>query len=281
MELTQLFYFKTVAENNNMSVAAEKLHVSQPALSVAIKKLENELGTTLFKRNKNKIFLNSAGKTALTYAEEILGKVEEMKKALEASSGISLGFCDPGPMRFFMPLIQKAYPDKEIAFEVFEETQNPSDLLLSRKYSAIVTLNKLNHPDMISIPFAKESLLLSVPKNHIWAKRESVCLHDENNFEMVVYCSSGAYIRSLSPFLEWLKKEHNVQIYDDYFVFRQILAQKEFLTLTTRLVHTYRNDGEDRVVIPLTDSGIEGRYYISSLRTRFKELSFIHKVCKV
>ena len=55
MELTYLYYFKVIAEKENMSRAAEQLHVSQPALSKTISKLEKSLGVTLFERKKGRI----------------------------------------------------------------------------------------------------------------------------------------------------------------------------------------------------------------------------------
>ena len=58
MELTYLYYFKVIAEKENMSRAAETLHVSQPALSKTISKLETSLGVTLFERKKGRISLS-------------------------------------------------------------------------------------------------------------------------------------------------------------------------------------------------------------------------------
>ena len=61
MELTYLYYFKIIAEKENMSRAAEQLHVSQPALSKTISKLEKSLGVTLFERKKGRISLSPIG----------------------------------------------------------------------------------------------------------------------------------------------------------------------------------------------------------------------------
>ncbi|MDO5387510.1 MAG: LysR family transcriptional regulator, partial [Pseudomonadota bacterium] len=79
MELTQLRQFKILAECSSMTQAAEKLHISQPALSAALKKLEDELETPLFERKRSRMILNDAGKLALTYAEAIIEKADEMK----------------------------------------------------------------------------------------------------------------------------------------------------------------------------------------------------------
>ena len=114
MELTQLLQFKTIAECKTMTQAAKKLHISQPALSTGLKKLEEELGVQLFERKKNNIILNKAGEIALDYASSILNKAEELKNTFrqfaKENNIINLGFCDPGPMRFSAPILQKKHP---------------------------------------------------------------------------------------------------------------------------------------------------------------------------
>lgn len=276
MELTQLLQFKTIAESNSMTEAAERLHISQPALSAGLKKLEEELGIQLFERKKNKITLNKAGEMAFTYACAILGQAEEMKNAFrqyaKENNVLSLGYCDPGPMRLSIPLLQKAYPDINISAEILADDANALNNLLARKYDAVITLKKLEHPDIISIPFAKEALMLSVQKDDPLAKETSVCLHQHTDREIAVYRIYGAYEREIKIFLNWLETSINITVYTDYFVFRQMLEHKKVLTFTTRLVQLYRNDG-DRVIIPLEDEGVSATYWISYHRTNKKLLS--------
>ena len=277
MELKQLLYFKTVADCGNMSAAAEKLNISQPALSTAVKKLEEELKTRLFDREKSKISVNDAGRLALTYAEAILGKSEEMRKTfhtyIRQDRLLVLAFSDPGPMRLSVPLFQKAHPQTDVSAELLADENNLENLLLEHKYDAIISIRRPEHPEIITLPFAREKLLLSVPASHPWAKRKSVCLEREQGEQMAVYCGEGAYIRQLEPFLKRTAQRHLLKIYDDYFVFRQLLEQKDMLTLTTRLVSQYRHDGDGRVIIPLEDKGIAALYLLSFAQSGKRLLS--------
>lgn len=109
------------------------------------------------------------------------------------------------------------------------------------------------------------------------ASEPTVCLHREKDLEMAVYCGSGAYIRQLEPLLRWLSERHTVEIFRDYFVFKQLLDQKNVATFTTRLVQRYRYDGENRVVIPLTDEGIAANYWLSFLKGSEKRLAPLQK----
>lgn len=276
MELTQLLQFKTIAESKTMTEAAERLHISQPALSSGLKKLEEELGVQLFERKKNKISLNKAGEMAFTYACAILRQAEEMRNAFrqyaKENNVLSLGYCDPGPMRFSVPLLQKAYPETDFSSEIMPNGDNALNDLLSKKYDAVITLKKLEHQDVISVPFAKEELMLSVQKDDILADKASICLKNHTDREVAVYRIHGAYEQEIKQFLDWLETASNVTTYTDYFVFRQMLEHKKVLTFTTRLVQLYRNDG-DRVIIPLEDDGISATYWISYRRANKKRVA--------
>ena len=85
MELSQLRYFKAVAEIGKISEAAEALFISAPALSTSISRLERELGTQLFDRTNNKISLNVQGRILLKYVNRIFSELEGAKLELRQS----------------------------------------------------------------------------------------------------------------------------------------------------------------------------------------------------
>jgi DNA-binding transcriptional LysR family regulator len=90
MELRHFRYFVAVAEEENVSRAALKLHVSQPGLSRQIRDLEDEIGFSLFERSAKSVRLTKAGKVFLSEAREVLLHAEEaVKKARAISGGIS------------------------------------------------------------------------------------------------------------------------------------------------------------------------------------------------
>ncbi len=276
MELTQLLHFKTIAECKTMTEAAERLHISQPALSSSLKKLEEELGVALFERRKNSLFLSNAGLTALDYAGKILAQAEEMKNTFKQYTKegtlLSLGFCDAGPMRLSVPLFQKSYPHLSVSSEIAADDKNILNNLLFRKYDAVISLEKLEHQGVVSIPFAREELMLSVAVDDVLAKEKSVCLHRHTDREIAAYRIFGAFEKHIHAFLDWLNTLPTVTVYTDYFVFRQMLEHKKVLTFTTRLVQLYRNDGE-RVVIPLEDEGISATYWLSFLAGNKKRIN--------
>lgn len=245
-------------------------------MSTGLKKLEEELGIQLFERQKNKIALNKAGEMAFTYACAILGQADEMRNAFrqyaKENNLLTIGFCDAGPMRLSVPLLQKENPDLNISSSIIPDDTTVLNDLLSRKYDAVISLEKLEHQDVTSIPFAKEELMLSVPKDDELALKNSICLKNYPDRELAVYRIYGAYERKIDDFLKELEQRKNITVYTDYFVFHQMLNHKKLWTFTTRLVQLYRNDGGNRVIIPLEDKGIAATYWLSYIQTNKKHV---------
>src|SRR6267142_362762 len=88
MELRHLRYFVAVAETENVSRAALKLHVSQPALSRQIRDLEDELGFLLLGRTGRSVRLTESGRTFLIEARAVLQRAED---AVKAARAVALG----------------------------------------------------------------------------------------------------------------------------------------------------------------------------------------------
>src|ERR1700741_4580777 len=87
MELRHLRYFVAVAEEENVTRAAARLHVSQPALSRQIRDLEDEIGFLLLERSAKAVRLTEAGRTFLTEAKAVLQRAEDAVKAARAKAG--------------------------------------------------------------------------------------------------------------------------------------------------------------------------------------------------
>ena len=105
MELRYLLYFKTVAEQQSFTRAAEKLRIAQPAISQQIKTLEEELEVKLLVRTKRSVKLTAAGHAFLREATEILDRVErsrvEARRAAQGETGaLSIGFFKTGSFLF-------------------------------------------------------------------------------------------------------------------------------------------------------------------------------------
>ena len=91
MEIYQLRSFAAIAETGQLTRAAEKLHVSQPALSAQLKALEEELEFTLFERTSNGMVLTAAGKRLLVDADKVLAAAQNLQNHARALKGDVVG----------------------------------------------------------------------------------------------------------------------------------------------------------------------------------------------
>ena len=91
MELTQLRYFKKVAKTEHITKAAEELHITQPALSRTISRLEEQVGVRLFDRNNNKIRLNSFGYVFLKRVERAFSELDDGLKEVSDMYSLDKG----------------------------------------------------------------------------------------------------------------------------------------------------------------------------------------------
>jgi len=91
MTLDQLRTFRAAAQLKSFTRAAERLHLTQPAVSAQIVVLEKEFRVKLFDRIGKTVVLTEAGQIMLTSAEEILGHIQTMQQAFEDLSGLGRG----------------------------------------------------------------------------------------------------------------------------------------------------------------------------------------------
>jgi len=274
MELTQLIQFKAVADYNSISLAAKQLHISQPALSTMLRKLESELGVALFDRTRNKITLNEAGTITLGHVNKILQQADNMKSDLHdyvlRSSHIRLGFCDPGPMWYCVPHLSVI--GTPIYYDCYSQAAHEEVLLLNNSYDIIISSEKLEHPELASRLFILEKIYLSVSPSHPLSAEKELSLKDPRITSIFRFIVNGAFIERQQPFWESVKGHIHLTTTNDYFLFCQTIKDPSIITSTTKIVRHYRNDGPDRILIPISDPEMEISYHISYLKNKERNL---------
>lgn len=145
LELYQLEQLLAVSDCGTLSGAAKRLHLSQPALSRSMQRLEADLQVPLFIRRKNKIELNDNGRMAVDYAQKILEQTQDMVSRIQAFERsrrtILVGSCAPAPLWEIPPLLSNLYPDMTISSEMRE-----NDVLLQKLKDNVYQLIILPYP---------------------------------------------------------------------------------------------------------------------------------------
>ncbi len=185
MELRHLRYFAAVAEEENVSRAALKLHVSQPGISRQIRDLEAEIGFPLFERSAKALRLTAAGKVFLTEAWEVLlHATAAVKKAREVAKGrsgeIHVGYA-PSLTVQILPLLLRAFQGEFPQVRVALHDLSSEEMLTqlgSRKLQVALTVRppaKLLR-GLAFVELARYAMVVAVAPGHRLAKLKAITL---------------------------------------------------------------------------------------------------------
>src|SRR5215831_19072430 len=185
MELRHLRYFIAAAEAENVSRAALKLHVSQPALSRQIRDLEEELGFSLFERSAKSVRLTDAGKTFLSEAGAVLRRADEaVNRARAIATGIStelhVGYA-PSPTARLMPPTLRAFQAQFPKVRVRLHDLSTEEMLAGVREGKleVAILVRPARKMLRGLRFeelTRDRMCLAVPPGHALARRRSVAL---------------------------------------------------------------------------------------------------------
>lgn len=196
MELRHLRYFIAVALEENVTRAAEKLHVSQPALSRQIRDLEEELGFALLERTAKSVSLTEAGTVFLEEASAVLERLEQgIKSAREVSLGesgeIHVGYAPSLTVRILPPTLrsfQSAFPNTKVKIHDLSSEEMQKGLRSeSLDMAFLLETDAHRLPGIKFEALKKERLKIAVPNGHRWAGLDSVALSEMAGESLVGY----------------------------------------------------------------------------------------------
>ncbi len=270
IELYELRQFAAFADAGTLLEAAEILHLSQPALSRNMKKLEEELGVSLFSRRKNRLELNENGKYVLTLAKELLADADSLVEKAQAydrkNRTISFGVCSWAPSWLVSPLLGSLYPNKMLQTEIAEEK-----LLLSGLENGTYQLIALSHKpegeQYAAKVCGKESLMFALPKGHRFIRRKSLSFAEMNGENMILMNDIGFwnFVRTEKmPDSRFLTQS-------DRFSFNELVRSSTLPSFTTDLAKKYFGTEDIRVEVPISDPEASVTYYLICLKSARKE----------
>ena len=203
MELRHLRYFVAVAEELNVRQAAKRLHVSQPPLSRQIHDLEDELGTMLFDRSKQKLALTPAGESFLREARQILSHVQRAAQLAQATSRgeagqLSIAILPPIGGLFLPPAIRafrKRFPVVDLTILNLPPHEQIAALMDRRIDMGFVPLPVVElNPAIEFEPVREVELMVALPPDHRLAKQHRLTLRKLAHEPFVMLKRSSAVL---------------------------------------------------------------------------------------
>ncbi len=261
IELYELRQFVAFAETGTLSEAAEILHLSQPALSRNMKKLEDDLGLTLFERKKNRLKLNENGNYVLELAKKLLYEADSFAtKARDfdrRNRTISLGTCAPAPIWRLAPLITNVFPHMSLQTEMNQDARLLADLL-NNVHHLVVTHKKPDGEPYFWKECMKESLMFALPRGHKFARRKSLSFSEMNGENMLLMPDIGFWdfvTTDKMPDSRFLTQSDRIS-------FNELIQASSLPAFTSDLAEKYTEIPSGRVNIPISDEDSTVSYYL-------------------
>ncbi len=200
MTLTELRYIVAVARERHFGRAAEKCFVSQPTLSVAIKKLENELGVTLFERSAAEVAITPVGTRIVEQAQRVLEETDRIKHLAEQGKDdlagpLRLGAIytiSPYLMPQLIPLLNKRTPKMPLLIQE-NFTAKLAGMLKNGDLDLVILSLPFAEPGIITQAVYDEPFRVVMPANHAWARKTRIPAADLCRENLLLLSSGNCF----------------------------------------------------------------------------------------
>lgn len=256
-----LEYLNVFIESGSLLKASEFLHLSQPSLSKAMQKLEDQLGITIFDRKANKISLNENGKKLLPYILEIIKSNKALeRKANEIKNNcntISIGYTAPGII-YKYPKLFLSNSSKIKVITTLDEKQNLINGLNDNSFDIIFINNKIIDERFICKKIMTEHLFISVPKAHfLVGMKNGVYWKDIDGQSFLLFSYVGYWHKILKDNLSKSRYIENSNPED----LKELNKYSSIPSFITNVSMSYNADS-NRINIPILNDNAYLDFYI-------------------
>jgi LysR family hydrogen peroxide-inducible transcriptional activator len=277
MNIRDLKYIIAVADLRHFGKAAERCFVSQPTLSGQIKKLEAELGVTLFERTKRSVDLTPIGEEIIGYARRVIEQADALIMAAKAHQ-------DPlaGPLRagaiptlspYLVPLIllplKKRYP--QMTLVLFEEiTDTLTRRLKNHEIDAALLATPVDDPELVEMPLFDEPFWLAHPVNDPIYNKEEITHEDLEHMNLLILSDGHCLAQQVMGVCGWDHRPQHSEMGDLQAASLETLLQLVGAGFGSTLVPALATRGSW-----MTDSGIIARKL--DLPDTYRRISLVYR----
>lgn len=268
IELYLLEQLDAFARIGTLSGAAKELHISQPALTRSMKKLEEETGIALFNREGRKISFNDGGKIAARYAARILDEERELTRELSrwdrSQRTVSIGSCAPLPISRLMPSLQSQFPDKSIITEICGQDDILLDRLKAGDMQIVILHERPDVSGVFSQRYIHENICIFVPKDHPLAGKKSVTLNELSKYSILVERHIGFWL----PLCQKVLPASCLLIQDSIDALDELAESSSTAMFNSDAMIQDGYESGGRIAIPISDASMHTAYYVACLESK-------------
>jgi LysR family hydrogen peroxide-inducible transcriptional activator len=260
LTLSELRFVVALAREKNFRRAAEKCFVSQPALSLAIKKLEEELGLFLFERSRSRVTVTSIGQVIINQANVVLDEAEKIKELSrlgdrQLSYPFSLGLIysiAPYLLPLIIPILRCDLP--EMPLEVEENiTKNLEENLKKGALDAAIIALPFEKPGIECIHLYDEPFEVIVPINHVLAQNLSLSAKELGREKVMLLDNDHCYSNQILEACPGLAKNRDVQLGNSLETIRNMVASNLGISVLPKSATISGYENPLVKTIPFTD----------------------------
>ena len=264
-ELQQLQQLIAVAEAGTLSAAAEKLHISQPALSRSMQKLEEHFEAPLFTRTKNRMTLNETGLCAVQYANHVIETATAFDNAvhekIRSLTRIAVGASAPGPLWLLMPQVSREAPGMMLSSVISENEASLESGLKNETYRLVLISHPIEDTHILCKRYTSEQLFVSFPIGHPLASRKGILAKDLAGLTMLLFSNLGVW----THFHERMTDTHFI-LQTDRQAFSDLVTASVLPSFVTNISKNNQNPQKDRIIVPLLDADAKKTFYLCARR---------------
>jgi len=278
--LQQLKLFEAVSRRGSYTRAAEELFLTQPAVSIQIKRLEEQVGLPLFESVGKKIFPTTAGKAMYKASVDILTRVDELKNTVEDLKGVVKGplqLAVVSTSKYFMPhllgIFLQRYPDVEPKLK-FTNRATVIERLTNNVDDFVVMGQLPDDKNLESYPFLENVLAIIAPPNHPLANKKNITLKELSK-ERFISRESGSGTRLVFDRMlekEGLKIEPYMELGSSEAIKQAVMAGLGIAILSLYGLELERDAGK-LVLLDVKGFPVRRRWYAVHLKG--KKLSLV------
>ncbi|MBW1779970.1 MAG: LysR family transcriptional regulator [Deltaproteobacteria bacterium] len=264
INFNQLRIFCAAAKHQNFTIAAQKLYITQPAVTAQIKLFEAACNLKLFKKRGRKVYLTDEGKTLYQYVHKVFEYEKEIENVIEDMRELKRGILRLGTTksyaRYFMPFMitrfRETYPDIKIHLDEGSSQDMTRSLLDFQNEIAIIAKAE-EHSDIYFLPFSEEEVVLIIGPDHRLTEKRVVSF-EELSTEPIIMKEIGSGTRKLVS--ELFARHHHtpdvlMETSNTEFI-KQLVQRGDGISFLVKEAVAIELDEGELATVPLEDGRI-------------------------
>jgi LysR family transcriptional regulator, hydrogen peroxide-inducible genes activator len=260
MTLTELQYVVAVAQERHFGRAAERVFVTQPALSLAIKKLEDELGTTIFERRQNEITLTTLGELLVHQAQRVLEAADQIKVIAAQGKDQLVGLLRLGVIATvgpyilpdLIPILNTRAPKMPLELEE-NLTHQLTAMLKNGKLDVIIIALPFTEPGILTQALYDEPFKAVVPVGHRWERKKQLDAQELQSEKVLLPHAGHCFRQQVLDACPELSRSDTEGLQGNSLeTIRQMVASGLGVTVLPCSALTKKHDNKRLVALPLS-----------------------------